>query len=66
MSALHEMRVGMSLYWVRLVASGPGYRATWKQHGREREVWSKGHKGDALDEARIVARRLDEEMAVVR
>lgn len=65
MSAQHEVRVGMSLYWVTVVKSGPGYRATWKQHGLQREVWSAGHKGDALDEVRIIARGLDEELARV-
>lgn len=65
MSVLCEMRVGMSLYWVRLVRSGPGYRATWKQFGVEREVWSQGNQGDALSEAKELAGALDAEMAVV-
>jgi len=54
-----EMRVGMSLYWVKLYTSdGGGVWAMWKQGGQVRKVWSAGSMRDAEHEARVEAERL--------
>jgi hypothetical protein len=56
---IREMRVGMSLFWVRLVREGEGWKATWTQRDWPREVWTRGTATEAMVEARRVAREVE-------
>lgn len=66
MSAQVELRVGMSLFWAHVAKAPPGHRVTWRQFGRDREVWAAGDVSKALAAARELARSIDSQMATVR
>lgn len=56
---MRELRVGMSVFWVRLVREGEGWCATWTQKDQTREVWCRGDIHAVMVEARLLARKLD-------
>ncbi len=47
-----KVRVGMSMYFVRLIPNAGGHSARWAQDAVNREVWSLGTERDALTEVR--------------
>lgn len=60
MSLTAEMRVGMSVYWVKITAERDGFRATWTQRDLPLEVWAAGAKREVLAEARLIATTINE------
>lgn len=60
-----ELRVGMSVFWACVTVNAGMRHVTWMQGGQMREVWVQGSRGEALAEARRVARELDAKTATV-